>query len=182
MIQSDIGMNIGGVMHIICQTHTLLPYEREITVTPASSEVELSLYQGPHAYTNENKFIGSSQLINLSGTFTIKFIIDDTIKVYIDTFLCEFIYDKSDLGTPDTKDIINREKETARQEFAFYMNETIATLELIKDKIPPTVMERMIRSKGIVDIEDVTKEEFEMAQREIENWLNPIMNTLTASH
>jgi hypothetical protein len=182
MIHSDIGMNISGVMHIICKRHTPLPCETEITVTPASNEVELALYQGPHTYTNENKFIGSSQLINLSGTFTIKFIIDDTIKVYIDTFLCEFIYDKEDLGIPDTKDIINREKENARQEFAFYMNESIATLELIKDKIPPKVMERMIRSKGIVDIEDVTKEEFEMAQREIESWLNPIMNALTPSH
>jgi len=182
MIKSDIGINISGVMSVICHSHTLLPYETEIILTPASSEVELSLYQGPHAYVDENKLIGSSQLINLSGTFTIKFIIDETIKVYIDTFLCEFIYDNEDLGTSDERDIHNKEKENARQEFAFYMNETISTLEIIKDKISPTVMERMIRSRGIVDVMDVTKQEFKLAQQEIEDWINPIMRKLMQPH
>jgi hypothetical protein len=180
-LQSDIGVQLSGVMYVICYKGTLLPYETEMMLKPASSEVELALYQGPHAYVSENKFIGSSQLINLSGAFTIKFIIDETIKVYIDEFLCEFIYDKADLGDPDERDSKNREKENARQEFVFYMNETIATLEMMRDKISPTVMERMVRSKGIVEIEDVSKEEFEMAQLEIENWLNPIMRQFNAS-
>ena len=178
MIQSDIGINLSGVMYVICAKNTMLPYESETMVKPYSSEVELALYQGPHAYSEENKFIGSSQLINLNGAFTVKFIINDTIKVYIDDFLCEYIYDHSDLGDPDARDVYNREKEIARQEFTFYMNETISTLETIKDKIDPSIMERMIRSKGIVDIQDVSKEEFEMAQLEIENWLNPIMSKL----
>ena len=180
-LQSDIGVQLSGVMYIICYKGTKLPYETEMMLKPASNEVELALYQGPHAYVSENKFIGSSQLINLSGAFTIKFIIDETIKVYIDTFLCEFIYDKTDLGDPDERDCKNREKENARQDFVFYMNETIATLEMMKDKISPTVIERMVRSKGIVEIEDVSKEEFEMAQQEIENWLNPIMSKFNAS-
>lgn len=180
MIQSDIGINISGVMYVIFPKYTPLPYENEFTLAPASSEVEIALYQGPHAYVDENKFIGSSQLINLSGKFTIKFIIEDTIKVYVETFLCEFIYDKSDLGDPDEIDISNRDMETARQEFAFYMNEMISTLEMMNDKIPPKVIERMIRSREIVNIKDVSKEEFEMAQLEIEDWINPILKTINA--
>jgi hypothetical protein len=78
MIQSDIGVNLYGVMHIICKKNTILPYQSELTVTPASEEVELSLYQGPHAYVDENKFIGSSQLINVNGAFTITFMIFKT--------------------------------------------------------------------------------------------------------
>jgi hypothetical protein len=179
MIQSDIGVNLYGVMHIICKKNTILPYETELTVTPASEEVELSLYQGPHAYVDENKFIGSSQLINVNGAFTITFMIHETIKVYVSGLLCEFIYDHSDLGDPDARDLYNREKELARQEFAFFMNENIATLDTIKEKIPPTVIERMIRSKGIIDIQDVSKEEFAQAQLEIEEWLNPILRKLS---
>jgi len=179
MIQSDIGVNLYGVMHVICKKHTVLPHESELTVTPASKEVELSLYQGPHAYVEENKFIGSSQLINVNGPFTITFMIDETIKVYVDGCLCEFIYDHSDLGDPDKRGLYNREKEVARQEFAYFMNENIATLDTIKEKIPPTVIERMIRSKGIVEIQDVSKEEFEQAQLEIEEWLNPILRKLS---
>ena len=179
MIQSDIGVNLYGVMHVICKKHTNLPYESELTVTPASEEVELALYQGPHAYVDENKFIGSSQLINVNGAFTITFIIHETIKVYVDGFLCEFIYDHSDLGDPDQRDLYNREKELARQEFAYFMNENIATLETIKEKIAPIVMERMIRSKGIIEIEDVSKEEFVQAQLEIEEWLNPILKKMS---
>ena len=176
MIQSDIGVNISGYMHIICNKGTNLPYETELIVRPASSESEVSLYQGPHAYSEENEFIGSMQLFNLEGPFTIKFIIDDTIQIYIEKLLNEFKYNKKDLGDPTPEDIVNRENEDARQSYLVYIRETLSTLEEIRDKIDPKVIERVLRAGSIAEIKDVAKLEFEMAQSETENWLNPLLS------
>jgi len=135
MIQSDIGVNISGYMHIICNKGTTLPYETELIVKPASDEAELALYQGPHAYSAENVFIGSVQLFNVEGAFTIKFIIDEKIQIYIEKLLNELDYNKNDLGDPTPEDLTNRENEEARQAYMVYIRETLSTLEEIQDKI-----------------------------------------------
>jgi hypothetical protein len=181
MIQSDIGVNISGYMHIICHKGTKLPCEAELIVKPASGEAELSLYQGPHAYTYENEFIGSMQLFNLEGAFTIKFVIEDTIKVQIEDLLNEFEYNHSDLGEPNAEDIANRENEEARQAYIVYIRETLSTLEEIRDKIEPYIIQRVLRAGSITEIKDVTKLEFEMAQAETEDWLNPLMKKISSS-
>ena len=165
-------------MHIICSKGTKLPLETELIVKPASSEAEISLYQGPRAYTDENHFIGSIQLFNLEGAFTIKFIIDDTIKIYIEKLLNEFQYNHSDLGESTPEDIANRENEEARQAYIVYIRETLSTLEEIRDKIDPKIIERVLRAGSIAEIKDVSKLEFEMAQAETEDWLNPLMKRM----
>ena len=176
MIQSDIGVNISGYMHIICPKGTQLPYETELIVKPVSSEAEVSLFQGPHAYSDENEFVGSLQLFNLDGAFTIKFIINEKIQIYIEKLLNEFEYNKNDLGDPSPEDITNRENEEARQSYIVYIRETLSTLEEIRDKIDPKVIKRVLRAGSITDVKDVTKLEFEMAQIETEQWLNPILH------
>ena len=175
MIQSDIGINISGYMHIICLKGTQLPYETEVALRPVSDESEISLYQGPHAYSDENELIGSIQLFNLRSAFTIKFVIHDTIKIYIEELLNEFEYNHSDLGESTPEDITNRENEEARQAYIVYIRETLSTLEEIRDKIEPYIIEKVLRAGSIAEIKDVSKLEFEMAQAETEDWLNPLM-------
>ena len=97
------------------------------------------------------------QLFNLEGPFTIKFIIDDTIQIYIEKLLNEFKYNKKDLGDPTPEDIKNRENEDARQAYMVYIRETLSTLEEIRDKIDPKVIERVLRAGSIAEIKDVTK-------------------------
>ena len=181
MIQSDIGVNISGYMHIICPKGTQLPYETELIVKPTSTEAEVALYQGPHAYSDENEFIGSVQLFNLEGAFTIKFTIDKSIQIYIEQLLNEFEYNHSDLGEPNAEDIANRENEEARQAYIVYIRETLSTLEEIRDKIEPYIIQRVLRAGSITEIKDVTKLEFEMAQAETEDWLNPLMKRISSS-
>ena len=141
-----------------------------------SSEAEVSLFQGPHAYSDENEFVGSLQLFNLDGAFTIKFIINEKIQIYIEKLLNEFEYNHSDLGDPSPEDITNRENEEARQSYIVYIRETLSTLEEIRDKIDPKIIKRVLRAGSITDVKDVTKLEFEMAQIETEQWLNPILH------
>ena len=59
-----------------------------------------------------------------------------------------------------------------------YIRETLSTLEEIRDKIDPYSIERVVRAGSITDIKDVTKLEFEMAQAETEDWLNPLMKRM----
>ena len=179
MIQSDIGVNISGYMHVICKKGTQLPYETELTIRPASEEAEVSLYQGPRAYVDENEFIGSIQLFNLEGAFTLKFIIGDKIQIYVDELINEFEYNKNDLGDPTAEDLTNRENEEARQNYIVYIRETLSTLEEIRDKIDPTIIERVAWAGGIAEVKDVSKNEFELAQIETENWLNPLMKKMS---
>jgi hypothetical protein len=178
MIQSDIGVSISGYMHIICKKGTTLPHESELIIRPVSSEAEVAFYQGPHAYTEENEYIGSIHLFNLEGAFTLKFIINDTIKIYSDDLLNEMVYNKNDLGDPTIIDITNRDNEEARQSYIFYIRETLSTLEEIRDKIDPKIIEKVNRAGSISEIKDVTKDEFEQAQIETENWLNPLLSKL----
>jgi len=181
MIQSDIGINISGYMHIICKKGKTLPYETELVIRPISHEAEVSLYQGPHTYVEENELIGSIQLFNLEGAFTIKFIIDDTIKMYIEDLLNEFTYNKDDLGDSTDEDRKNRENEEARQNYMVYIRETLSTLEEIRDKIDLKIIERVKWAGEISDVKNVSKEEFEIVQLETEKWLNPIMSKLASS-
>lgn len=178
MLKSDIGMNISGYMHILFKKGTILPAETEVTVKPASNEVELSLYQGPHAYIEENHFIGSCQLTNSKGNFSIKFMLHDTIQVYIEDFINEFNYIIDNLGESTKEDLINRDNENARQIYIEYIRETLSTLEEIRDKIDSSIIEKVKWASGVSDIKEVTKEEFELAQQELEYWLNPILENL----
>ena len=179
MIQSDIGVNISGYMHIICKKGTKIPCETEVILKPVSEEAEVALYQGPHAYVEENAMIGSIHLFNLEGAFTLKFKIDDKIQVYVDELLNEFEYKKNDLGDPTPEDITNRENEEARQNYIVYIRETLSTLEEIRDKIDPKIIERVRWAGGISEIKNVSKEEFELSQIETENWLNPLMKKIS---
>lgn len=181
MLQSDIGINISGYMHILFKKGTVLPSKTELIVKPASTTVELSLYQGPHAYTDDNHFIGSTQLSNSNGKFTICFMMNETIKVFIETFICEFTYKKDDLGDSTKEDLINHENETARQDYTDYIQETLLTLEEIHDKIDQSVIDKLLWASEVSNIKKVTKEEFELAQIEIENWLNPILTSVSTS-
>jgi hypothetical protein len=181
MIQSDIGVNISGYMHIICKKGTTLPYETELMIRPVSTEAEISLHQGPHAYSDENEHIGSIQLFNLEGAFTLKFMIDDKIQIYSDDLLNEFEYNKNDLGDPSDEDITNRDNEEARQRYIVYIRETLSTLEEIRDKIDPKIIEKVTWAGSIIEVKNVSKDEFEQAQIETENWLNPLMKRLLRS-
>ena len=104
--------------------------------------------------------------------------INDTIQIYSDDLLNELEYNKNDLGDPTMEDITNRVNEEARQTYIFYIRETLSTLEEIRDKIDPKIIERVNRAGSISEIKDVTKDEFEQAQIETETWLNPLLSKL----
>ena len=179
MLLSDIGINISGYMHILFKKGLIIPSETELTVKPICNNINIMLYQGPKAYVAENHLICSIPLINSDGIFSIKFILNpNTIQIYIEDLIGEFPYKKEDLGESTKEELINRENEIARQIYTNYIQETLLTLEEIRDKIDQSVIDKVIWAGGVSDIQEVTKEEFELSQQEIEMWLNPILEKL----
>ena len=85
------------------------------------------------------------------------------------------------MGESSSEDLVNRDNEIARQLYIDYIRETLSTLEEVRDKIEDSVIERVKWASGVSDVKDVTKREFELAQLEIEHWLNPILEKLTPS-
>ena len=115
------------------------------------------------------------ELINSNGKFTLRFIIGDIIHVYIEQLICEYTYKKDDLGDPSKEDLENHEIEKARQDYTDYIRETLSTLEEVRDKIDQSIIDKVLWASEVSNVKEITKEEFELAQKEIEDWLNPIL-------
>jgi hypothetical protein len=175
MLNTDIGIDLEGYMHVLFNSGIQLPAETSILVQPTCNEVELGFYQGQRVYVKDNKFLGGRTLFHDTkmGRFEIKCKINDSkLNIYIGDLIEEYTYcnDISDtIIIPEENTI--RETEQARQIYKEYIRETINTLEEIKDKISPKIIERVRWASGILNVENVTKEEYEQAQIEVESWL-----------
>ena len=175
MLNTDIGIDLEGYMHILFNSGIQLPAETSILVQPTCNEVELGFYQGQRVYVKDNTFLGGRTLIHDTkmGRFEIKCVLNDsTLKIHIGELIEEYKYcnDNIDIVIIPEEDII-RETEQARQIYKEYIRETINTLEEIKDKISPKLIERVRWASGILNVENVTKNEYEQAQIEVESWL-----------
>jgi hypothetical protein len=174
MLNTDIGIDLEGYMHVLFKKGTQLPAETSIIVEPTNNEVELGFYQGHHVYVKDNIFLGGRTLTHDAkmGRFEIKCILNSTLNIYIGDLIEEYNYcnDDTDIIIIPEEEII-RDTEQARQNYKEYIRETINTLEEIKDKIPPKLIERVRWASGILNVENVTKEEYELAQLEVEEWL-----------
>ena len=176
MLNTDIGIDLEGYMHILFKTGTQLPAETSILVEPTCNEVELGFYQGHHVYVKDNAFLGGRTLIHnidsKMGRFEIKCFVDETLKINIGELIEEYKYCNDPIEvviSPEEETI--RETENARQIYKEYIRETIHTLEEIKDKVSPKLIERVRWASGILNVENVTKDEYEQAQLEVESWL-----------
>jgi hypothetical protein len=176
MLNTDIGIDLEGYMHVLFKSGTELPAETFILVQPTCNEVELGFYQGNHVYVKDNTFLGGRALVHDSdtkmGRFEIKCFLDKTLKIHIGELIEEYTYcnDVVEIVISPEEDII-RDTEQARQIYKEYIRETINTLEEIKDKISPKLIERVRWASGILNVENVTKDEYEKAQLEVESWL-----------
>lgn len=178
MLNTDIGIDLEGYMHVLFKSGTPLPAETSILVEPTCNEVELGFYQGHRVYVKDNTFLGGRTLIHdidtKMGRFEIKCLLNtnSTLKIFIGELIEEYTYcnDAIEVVLSPEEEAI-RETENARQIYKEYIRETIHTLEEIKDKISPKLIERVRWASGILNVENVTKDEYEQAQLEVESWL-----------
>ena len=182
ILESDIGIDINGLMYVLFKQGINLPSE-ESFVIDIKNDTILYFYQGQRVYVKDNKLIGKLQLINAkSGRFELKCVISNTLKIIINDYTEEYSFineiDKNELI--DDK-LIEEEKirnlDIAKTKYINYINQTICTLEQIKDKIDPYLIYKIKEAYEIIYV-DITVEEYEAAQKQIEGCVNPILENI----
>jgi hypothetical protein len=181
MLQSDIGIDLGGIMYILFKKGNEIPAESTMVVVPTSNEETLSFYQGQCVYVKDNLFLGSRVLTHSTkmGRFNLKCVLlEGSLQVFIDELIGEYSYINEEVGYVNEKENLVRDTLIARNNFSEYIRETLITLESIRDKVGPELIEKVRWASGILNVEDVTKEEFELSQNEVEGWINPILSNM----
>ena len=104
---------------------------------------------------------------------------EGTIQVFIDELIGEYSYINEEIGNVNEEENNIRETLIARNNFSEYIRESLLTLERIRDKVGPELIDKVRWASGILNVEDVTKEEFELSQNEVEGWINPILSGMS---
>ena len=189
ILETDIGIDINGIMYVIFKQGINLPTEECFVIDIKSEEPILYFYQGQRVYVKDNVLIGKLQLLNVnSGRFelkcsithnSLKLIINDYIEEY--SFINKMTLNEITLNEMNDENIQKEEKirnlEIAKVKYINYINQTLTTLDQIKDKINPYLIYKIKEAYEIIYV-DITVEEYEEAQKQIEGWVNPILENI----
>ena len=183
MLNSDIGIDLCGHMHVLFKKGDSLSSETSIIIEPNSNEVELGFYQGSKAYVKDNLCLGTRILTLLDdkmGRFELKLILslNTTLKVYIEGLIDEYSFNNILINEETEEDICIKNTETAKQNYKEYIRETLNTIKRIEDKIDKRMINKIKMAEDILNIENVSVEEYELCQKEIEDMINPILYNL----
>jgi hypothetical protein len=194
ILETDIGIDINGIMYVIFKQGINLPTEECFVVDIKSEEPILYFYQGQRVYVKDNVLIGKLQLLNVnSGRFELKCsITHNSLKLIINDYIEEYSFinkmtlnemtlNKMTLNEMNDENIQKEEKirnlEIAKVKYINYINQTLTTLDQIKDKINPYLIYKIKEAYEIIYV-DITVEEYEEAQKQIEGWVNPILENI----
>jgi hypothetical protein len=186
ILETDIGIDVNGLMYVLFKQGITLPYEENFVIDLKCSDPILCFYQGQRVYVKDNTLLGQLQLINTQiGRFELKCnITQNSLKIIINEYIEEYSFiNKISCDEIISNEIIEKEEnirniESSKLKYINYINQTLHTLNQLKDKIEPYLIYKIKEAYEIIYIEDVTVEEYELAQLQIEGWVNPILNKL----
>ena len=183
ILHSDIGIEVDGMMNNLFNKGTTLPCKDQFIIELRVSEPTIEFYQGQSVFVSNNKRIGQIKLLNNKrGMFEMGCeITENTLKIIINESIETFSFINEVIGTTNEEEEHIRSLELCKYNYINYINQTINTLEQIKDKINMQILYKVKRAMNIIYVEDVTIEEYELAQKEIEEFVNPIINNLTSA-
>lgn len=183
----DIGIGIDSIMEICIPKESELPYEFECEIKMIETNV-LSLYEGNYFYVKDNKNIGNYNITNKSSfVFKLKMSTEYKLKIYVNDDLLDEIYcfqsfqDVKNENETENEKMKNenqlRDLKKAKDEYREFIFSSLSSIdELTLDtEIKEFLFERLNWAKDVLDIEDVTCEEYCLALKEIESIVNPIL-------
>ena len=182
-LHSDIGIEVDGIMTILFNKGSQLPCKEQFIIELRVSEPTIQFYQGQSVFVSNNQMIGQIKLLNnIRGMFEMDCeITENTLKIIINESIETFSFINEVIGTTNEEEEQIRSLELSKYNYINYINQTISTLEQIKDKINTQLLYKVKRAMNIIYVEDVTIEEYKLAQKEIEELVNPIINNLTSA-
>ena len=182
-LQSDIGIDIDGKMRVLFKKGIELPIKDQYIIELNIHEPILYFYQGQSIFVENNKQIGQLKLLNNElGMFELNCEIShNEFKIFINEYTETFSFINEEYGNTNEEEDHIRELELCKYNYINYINQTINTLNQIKDKINIRLFDKVKRALNIIYVEDVTIQEYGLAQQEIENLVNPIFNALPSA-
>jgi hypothetical protein len=187
VLKSDIGIDIDGMMYVLFHTDTVLPIKEQFIIELKAFGPTIRFYQGQSVFVENNKNIGQLELLNNKmGMFEMdcEIISNDTnthLNIIINEKIETFSFINEVIGTTNEEEELIRKLEKCKYNYINYINQTINTLEQIKDKINIKILNKVKRALQIIYIDDITIQEYELAQQEIEELVNPIINNLASA-
>jgi hypothetical protein len=174
----DIGIEQGECMEVLIERGTELPHDFSCRIKPNQLNL-LTLYEGNHIETKNNKQLGQYSLDNIKeGTFTLGLQISKDYKMTV--LIDDFTLDKVDCTTTQ-EDVPLEEKRLwlkARNDYRDYIQSTLLFVDdtFTKKQLPEWewVVEELEWAKQIMEC-DVSTEEYIASLHEIENKINPIL-------
>ena len=100
------------------------------------------------------------------------------MKVYIEELIDEYSFNNILINEETEEDVLIRDTETAKQNYKEYIRETLNTIKQIEDKVDKCIIDKIKLAGGVLNIENVTIQEYELCQKEIEDIINPIFYKL----
>lgn len=187
VLKSDIGIDVDGMMYVLFHTDTVLPIKEQFIIELKAFGPTIRFYQGQSVFVENNKNIGQLELLNNKmGMFEMdcEIVNNDTnthLNIIINEKIETFSFINEVFGTTNEEEELIRKLETCKYNYINYINQTINTLEQIKDKINIKILNKVKRALQIIYIDDITIQEYELAQQEIEELVNPIINNLASA-
>ena len=184
---SDIGIDIYGVFNILIPKGTLIPCDIKFKIKPTIDYKYFSLYEGEYKNIEKNNLISHYKIkkedideviisINKNNEINVK------TGNYISDYICLNKDNNKDLNYSKSFDIEWFKREEQRIlyiEYIVSLKETISdksVKKIIDNKVYIDIIEKIKMAEKICYIEDVTFEEFILATKELENYINPILN------
>ena len=184
---SDIGIDIYGVFNILIPKGTLIPCDIKFKIKPTIDYKYFSLYEGEYKNIEKNNLISHYKIkkedideviisINKNNEINVK------TGNYISDYICLNKDNNKGLNYSKSLDIEWFKREEQRIlyiEYIVSLKETISdksVKKIIDNKVYIDIIEKIKMAEKICYIEDVTFEEFILATKELENYINPILN------
>lgn len=180
----DIGLDVNSVMEVLIPRESKIPFEFECEFSIKNSSY-ISLYEGNRFYVKDNHMIGTYE-IPLKGNHLFQLKIDEInrLKVYIDEEQVDTIYCFKTQQIIDIDENIKKQEnemrlfEKSKKEYSDYIQSSLSSideLDILDNQTKKYLIDKLNWAKDVLNVDDVTTEEYRLALREIEGIINPIL-------
>jgi hypothetical protein len=184
----DIGIEVDSILEVFIPKNSELPYEFECELVMNNNN-KISLYEGNRFYVKDNNNIGNYN-VDSNGIilFSLKMDKNYILNVFInenkvDTIQCFQTIQHIENEIENIEQENEHENELkklkeSKKEYSTFIESSLSSIDelIMENTTREYLIERLNWAKQVLDIEDVSLMEYNLALNEIEGIVNPILN------
>ena len=187
----DLGIDIYGIFNILIPKKTKLPYEKVFKINPTDDYIDFRLYEGKYKNIDKNFLISIFKIDKkYIDEVTISLNDKNEVKIKAGNYESEFIKRLYDINNDsyniedDNKWYKTEEQRIIYMEYILSIKKTLKDKYIIEkiNKLDNTlynkIMKKINRAEMICFVKDVSAEEFQLANKEVEDFIDPIFKSV----